>query len=214
MTLQTPLMLKHTKSKVPEEDISEFKQILDFPRSAYCLEGLQEWNCTTCSETLQATEIKLAGDFTQLNVWQQDALAKAAQMTVEEITKQQNQEKMLAALKNSTNEKDRKTAADYDKMMKSISENENNAKNNLVARGREMANQQLRQTQLNQLTNSFSAIWTEITDQLVAIAEYLMPIVQILSWAMLGFQRLVGMTVRLILSPLTFNMPPPYFLKK
>ena len=125
-------------------------------------------------------------------------------MTVEEITKQQNQEKMLAALKNSTNEKDRKTAAAYDNMMQSIAENENKAKNDLVARGREMANQQLRQTQLNKITNAFSAIWTEMTDQFVDLADALMPIVQILSWTALFITKLAGLLVRLIISPITF----------
>ena len=149
-------------------------------------------------------QIKLAGDFTELTVYQQEALAKAAGMTVEEITKQQNQEKMLAALKNSTNEKDRKTAAAYDNMMQSIAENENKAKNDLVARGREMANQQLRQTQLNKITNAFSAIWTEMTDQFVDLADALMPIVQILSWTALFITKLAGLLVRLIISPITF----------
>ena len=140
-------------------------------------------------------QIKLAGDFTKLTVYQQDALAKAAGMTVEEITKQQNQEKMLAALKNSTNADDRKAAADYDKMMQSIAENEKNAKNDLVARGREMANQQLRQTELNKLTNAFSAIWTSITDALLPIANIIMPII-------LGVFKALAFVIGLVAEPL------------
>jgi hypothetical protein len=142
-------------------------------------------------------QIKLAGDFTQLTVYQQEALAKAAGMTVEEITKQQNQEKMLAALKNSTNADDRKAAAEYDKMMKSIAANENNAKNDLVARGREMANQQLRQTELNKLTNAFSAIWTSITDALLPIANVIMPII-------VGAVKVLAFAFEILAPPLGF----------
>jgi len=142
-------------------------------------------------------QIKLAGDFTKLTVYQQEALAKAAGMTVEEITKQQNQEKMLAALKNSTNADDRKAAAEYEKMMQSIAANENNAKNDLVARGREMANQQLRQTELNKLTNAFSAIWTSITDALLPIANIIMPII-------VGAVKVLAFAFEILAPPLGF----------
>jgi hypothetical protein len=119
----------------------------------------------------------------------------AFQRIVEEITKQQNQEKMLAALKNSANADDRKAAAEYDKMMKSIAENENNAKNDLVARGREMAEQQLRQSEMNKLTNAFSAIWTSISDALLPIANIIMPII-------LGAVKALAFAFKILAPPL------------
>lgn len=153
------------------------------------------------SRELALKQIKKAGDFTKLNVYQQEALARAAGMTVDEIIKQKNQEEMLEAMKNSANKEDRKAYADYTDMVKKIQENEKAAQKDLVARGRKLIEERNRQTEINNLTNSLKSIWTTITDALLPIANGIMPMMIGLSRILASLFKLIGATIRGFLSP-------------
>lgn len=154
------------------------------------------------SRELAMKQIEKAGDFTKLNVYQQEALAKAAGMTVEEVTKQQNQQKMLAELKNSANAEDRKAYAEYEAMSKRLKEDEKAASKNLLVKGREMAKQQLQQAQMTKITNAFKSIWNDITDALLPIANAIMPLIISAAMILGKVFKVVGGIIRALLLPL------------
>jgi hypothetical protein len=139
------------------------------------------------SRELALKQIEKAGDFTKLNVYQQEALAKAAGMTTAEIIKQQNQQKLLARLEQSKPELYKK----YMAMQQKIKENEKAAAADLDKQSEEMAKQQLMQGEINKLTNAFAGIWTDISDSLLAIANTIMPPIIIAA-------RLLGATFKII----------------
>lgn len=139
------------------------------------------------SRELALKQIEKAGDFTRLNVYQQEALAKAAGMTTAEIIKQQNQQKLLARLEQNKPELYKK----YMAMQQKIKENEKAAAADLDKQSEEMAKQQLMQGEINKLTNAFSGIWTDISDSLLAIANTIMPPIIIAA-------RLLGATFKII----------------
>lgn len=116
--------------------------------------------------------VKSAGDFTKLNAYQQQELAKAANMTVEEIIKQQNQEKILAALKRSGNKEDIEAAERWEKATKAA--NAGQVKS-LIDQGREMAKNMDRQGKIDQLTNHLKGVYIDLTDALADIAIELWP---------------------------------------
>jgi hypothetical protein len=74
------------------------------------------------SRELALKQLEKAGDFTKLNVYQQEALAKAAGMTVDEVIKQQNQQKMLAEFRAKATGKDKEMLDKYEAMQKKIAE--------------------------------------------------------------------------------------------
>jgi hypothetical protein len=139
------------------------------------------------SRELALKQIEKAGDFTKLNVYQQEALAKAAGMTTGEIIKQQNQQKLLAKLEQTKPELYKK----YMEMQEKIKENEKAAAEDLGKQAEEMAKQQLMQGELNKLTNAFNDIWVQISDSLLAIANTIMPPIIIAA-------RLLGATFKII----------------
>ena len=98
-------------------------------------------------------------------------------MTVEEVVKQQNQQKMLAALERSKPDMYRK----YAKMQREIAENEKAAKDNLVAQGEEYVKNQNRQNKLNQLTNAFKSIWTSMADALEPMIDGLTEVFKVIT---------------------------------
>jgi hypothetical protein len=125
------------------------------------------------SRQLALKEISKLGDFNKLDILQQEEVAKAAHMTVDEIIQQQNQTKILAAL-----EKERpEMFKEYMAMQKKLREDEKAGTNDLVKQGEELVKRQMRQTELNKLTNSFKQIWTDISDALLPIANIIMPII-------------------------------------
>ncbi len=146
-------------------------------------------------------QISKAGDFTKLNVYQQEALAKAAGMTVDEVMKQQNQEKMLNAVRRGGTAEQKAQLAKYEEMSKKIATNEAAAQKDLVARGEEMVKQQLRQTEMNKLSNAFSAIWVDITDALLPIANAIMPVIVTTARVLGGVFKIIGALIGGILAP-------------
>jgi hypothetical protein len=61
--LQVPLLKKLELRPVPIDQIEHLKELLNFTRSSYCLEGLQEWNCPTCTKELLVSDVRLVGEF-------------------------------------------------------------------------------------------------------------------------------------------------------
>jgi hypothetical protein len=146
---------------------------------------------------LALKQIEKAGDFTKLNVYQQEALAKAAGMTTAEIIKQQNQQKLLAKLEQSKPELYKK----YMEMQQKMKENEKAAAEDLEKQSEEMAKQALMQGEMNKLTNTFSAIWTDISDSLLAIANAIMPPIIVAVRLLGGIFKIIAAVVRGFLAP-------------
>ena len=142
-------------------------------------------------------QIESVGDFTRLNVYQQEALAKAAGMTVDEVIKQQNQQKMLNALKNT----DYAKYKTYMDMVAKTNADEKAAAQDWAKQGAALAEQQMRQSEIAKLTNGISSAWVSITDALLPIANSIMPVL-VVSARVLGFVfRVIGGLVRGLLSP-------------
>lgn len=116
--------------------------------------------------------VKSVGDFTKLNAFQQQELAKAANMTVEEIIKQQNQEKMLAELRQSTRKEDIELVKKYEMAMSEVNAGQTKS---LIDQGREMAKNLDRQTKIEKVTNKLKAVYLDVTDALADIVEQLWP---------------------------------------
>lgn len=153
------------------------------------------------SRELALKQLEKAGDFTKLNVFQQEALAKAAGMTVDEVIKQQNQQKMLAEFKAKATGKDKEMLDKYEAMQKKIAENEKDAGKDLAAKGAEMVRQQMRQSEMNKLTNAFNAIWTDISDSLLAIANAIMPPIITTARLLGSVFKIIGAVIRGFLTP-------------
>lgn len=143
-------------------------------------------------------QISKAGDFTKLNVYQQEALAKAAEMTVDEVIKQQNQQKLLNNLRR-TNPA---LAKEYDDMLKKTKLTGKAAADAANKEYEAMVEKQLMQAELTKLTNSLTAAWVSVQDALLPIANAIMPPILFVVRAIgIGF-KLIGAVIRGILSPL------------
>lgn len=118
-------------------------------------------------------QIEMAGDFSKMNVYQQEALAKAAGMTVDEVVKQQNQQEMLNALKNSANADDR---AAYAEMMKYEEEKNKKSSENALDRGRKLSREMSMQAKMAQMTNALNEAWLSIQEAMMPIADVIMPV--------------------------------------
>jgi hypothetical protein len=44
-------------------DLGFLRERTAFAQASYCLEGLNEWKCVKCSQSLQVRDIKFAGEF-------------------------------------------------------------------------------------------------------------------------------------------------------
>lgn len=132
-------------------------------------------------------QIELAGNFTDMNVYQQESLAKAANMTVDEIIKQQNQQKMLNALERERPELYKK----YNEMQQAARKNEKTSTESLVKNGEEMMKQMEMQAEMDKLTNALKSAWVDVGNALLPIANVIMP-------AIVGGARVLSFLSKLI----------------
>ena len=136
------------------------------------------------SRKVAMQQLEEIGDFTSMNVYQQEAIARAMNMTVEEIVKQQNQQKILAAFKANATAEDLAAIQQYESTQEKIAENERNATNNVINQGREFVKNANRQTQINQLTSAFKSMWTSIVDAAMPLVDgVLLPTIKALQSA-------------------------------
>ena len=91
--------------------------------------------------------IKGAGDFTKMNVFQQEKLAAAAGMTVGEVNKQLQREEMLEKMRTGTLSQ-RKMLRDYEAAQAKLRDGETE---DLAAQGEQMLMQEQMQSKMNQL---------------------------------------------------------------
>jgi hypothetical protein len=63
ISVQIPLLQQLKTKPVEHYQIEYFKEVLNFTRSAYCLDGLQNWECSTCSRELEVSDISLVGEY-------------------------------------------------------------------------------------------------------------------------------------------------------
>jgi hypothetical protein len=127
------------------------------------------------SRQLALQEIEKLGDFNELSVYQQESVAKAAQMTVEEITKQQNQQKMLNALKQSGNAKDMEMARKYESLVNGLNKKQKQTTEEIQKQAREFVRQQQIQTEINKITTAYAGIIAPLKDGLALLAEKILP---------------------------------------
>ena len=131
-------------------------------------------------------QLKDIGDFSKLNLYQQEALSKVSGMTVKEIIEQQNQEKMLAAVRTSG-------TADQVAMLQEYEKSNSRIKNGITdtdaKRGAAWLKDKQRQTQMENINNSLKSILTSISDLLLPIGLIILPgIADAVSWIAKGFQ--------------------------
>ena len=133
-------------------------------------------------------EVERHGDLTQMNYFQQNALAEAAGLTVEQLQKQSQTRKMLNAMQDGTLEQQRA----YNDYMTAQNALQSGNTKSLAEQGMEMVKQQRMQSQMNQLKNQFSAMMVEIGSTLV-------PMVSAGFKIMLPVLKLVGAGLKLIM---------------
>lgn len=135
---------------------------------------------------LAIEQLKSVGDISTLNVFQQEALAKAAGMTVGEMQKQLQRERDLNKLRQT----DLAAYNEYTRLEKELSgAKDRNMKSELL--------QMKMQSQQAQMINQLKKIWVEISDVLV-------PIVDIAAKILVPTLRIISALVSGILSPVIF----------
>jgi hypothetical protein len=147
------------------------------------------------SRTEALRQISSAGDFTQMTVYQQEALARAAGMTVEEVIKQTNQQKALNAVRDYGTDAQRKELALYEEYNKKLQKGNQQTTEDLVKQGVELARHQNMQAKIEQITNALAAAWTDLVDAMLPIAQVIMPIVVVVAKALAIVFRLLGMAL-------------------
>ena len=136
------------------------------------------------SRELAMKQIERAGDITKMNAFQQEALAKAAGMTVDEIQKQVARKKQLAELEASD-------PAKYARMM--------SAQSKITELNKESIDDEITKMEMQgkqaQMMNQLLSIWASISDILV-------PIVDIIASLLLPLLKLTAFAFNVILSPI------------
>ena len=122
-------------------------------------------------ETL--AQLQRTGDFRKKDYFTQQQLAKAANMSVEEINKQLNAQEKL----NSLGYEERKLAEDAISKGLDIT---NINKENLALETQKFASQQEQQSQLDSLNNAFSGITATVGQSLVPLIQGLIPLVNLI----------------------------------
>ena len=122
-------------------------------------------------------QIEMAGDFTRMTVYQQEALAKAAGMTVDEIIKQQNLQAAFNEVMEYGTDAQKKAYTDYKEHNDSLRRNNQKTREELIATGVEFVRHQNMQAKMEQITNALAAAWTDIADALLPIADVIMPVI-------------------------------------
>jgi hypothetical protein len=114
-------------------------------------------------------------DFTNLSYYAQEQVAKAAQMTAEEIIKMQNQRKMLNALESSGLARDIELTKKWKKALQDVEDVQNGITGDILEQARAAANVADRQARIEMLTNKFRAAVDRLTDAFMPLAEELFP---------------------------------------
>jgi len=139
------------------------------------------------------------GDFDKMSAFQKDAAARAAGMEVGEIVKMQAQKKMLARLEASTDARDIAALAEYKKLQDELNKADALSDDD---KARAFIAQQNRQAKITQMTNQLKAIWTDISDALLPIAQVIMPIVLVTVKSISLVMKFISGIIRGMLSPL------------
>lgn len=192
-------MLNYQESMTAELDASALlNQNISFQRSRQLAwEGKLQ---ASRNEALR--QISKVGDFTRLNVYQQESLARAAGMTVDEVIKQQNQQKALNAMKNSSDPADILRVKRYEELLELTKQNGASTSEAMLNEQRAMMDKMSMQAEMTKLTNSLYAAWVNISDALLPIANAIMPPILFTVRAIgIGF-KFIGSIIRGILSPL------------
>lgn len=134
-------------------------------------------------------QIKQAGDLSRMNVYQQEALAKASGMTVKEIIEQQNQEKMLAAVRQSGTEEQKKMLREYEASNEAL---KSGRESDITAQGVALLKDKQRQMVMENINNSLSEAMTALGDSLLPIANAIMPAIVFSAKALAFIFTLIG----------------------
>ena len=112
------------------------------------------------------------GDLTKLNIYEQEALAKATGMPIEDLVNQQRIRKQFGAL----NEKELAAAM---QIMKTGGDISKMGKDDLATKTKELALQQEMQTEFDKSANALSAIGSEFMTALLPIGKFLMDVLMV-----------------------------------
>ena len=128
--------------------------------------------------------IKSAGEFQKMNMFQQEAIAKAAGMSVGDINKMLMMEKQLAQLTPAQRD-------EYERLTKL-------SKEKVETTGQDLLKQAKMQSILTNINNSFSKILNILSDKLVPVVELFAKVLEFAA----GFLAEGGMNAGLVLSPM------------
>jgi hypothetical protein len=128
--------------------------------------------------------IKSAGEFQKMNMFQQEAIAKAAGMSVGDINKMLMMEKQLAQLTPAQRD-------EYERLTKL-------SKEKVEATGQDLLKQAKMQSILTNINNSFGKILNILSDKLVPVVELFAKVLEFAA----GFLAEGGMNAGLVLSPM------------
>jgi hypothetical protein len=140
-------------------------------------------------------QLKQMGDFSKMNAYQQEALAKASGMTVTEIIAQQNQEKQLQALRQSGTDEDIAAINEYEAANLRL---KNGQKETDLMKGRALVKERQRQTTMENINNSLKEALLAISDSLLPIANTLMPTILDISQAIAWTFSTIGKGIKYI----------------
>lgn len=140
-------------------------------------------------------QIELAGDWDKKNVLQREAMAKAANMEVADVTKMMAQKKLL-------NNLSADGLAMYQQMQKEAEDLKNLDDDRATAAADAYVLNMKRQSEMKKLKDSLTAGMTALGDALQPIAKILLPIVKIVGGVLVIALRFIGAILRGFLAPL------------
>jgi hypothetical protein len=144
-------------------------------------------------------EVAGLGDLTKLNTFEQEALAKATNMPIEDLLNQQRIREQFGKL----NEKDLAAAMSLMESGRDISQL---SKNDLDLQTKRLASQQEMQSVMEKFDNTTSGLKTAFADMFEPIAAFVMPVLSdlytILSAVLLPVFKLIGFVFKLVFKPL------------
>ena len=132
------------------------------------------------------------GDISEMNYYQQQKIAEASGMTVDEIKKQQKIRSQLGKLG------DEELAA----ANALLDSGQELSSSNLAAKTKELAQQQEMQSKVDQMKNTWSAMTSAISTAFAPIGEVFMDIMNIVGKILLPAFKVIGKLINLAFTPL------------
>jgi len=151
----------------------------------YAFEGRVEDSARATLET-----VKRAGDFNRMNVYQREALAKAAGMELKDLTKMMAVDAQREAIMNGTDETKKKILIAQEAELKKLKEKEKLDSEDLVKQNEKALMQQKIQgtmTNINNLLDAMKLAFAEILEPIITpLAKLLVPLLKVVAFVLKG----------------------------